>query len=79
MSPDCSRKRRHHGLLSSDRSWISGKQFLTFFRENRLHEALLCLPSGFDPRLCVDLDRITGAGMAHKFLDNLYVLAIRDY
>jgi hypothetical protein len=38
----------------------------------------LSLPLCFDPRLRVDLDREPSAGMAHEFLDDLWVLAIRD-
>ena len=48
------------------------------FGENCLHEPLLRLRLCFYPRLRVDLDREAGAGMAHEFLDDLYVLAIRD-
>jgi hypothetical protein len=38
----------------------------------------LRLPLRFDPRLGIDLDCKAAAGMAHEFLDNLYVLSIPE-
>ena len=55
-----------------------GCQSIVLIEENCLHEPLLRLPLCFDSRLCVDLDGKASAGMAHEFLDDLYVLAIRD-
>jgi hypothetical protein len=54
------------------------RQCVVLFEENHLNEPLLRLPLRFDPRLRVDLDCKAGAGMAHEFLHDLYVLSIPD-
>ena len=55
-----------------------GRQCIVLFGENHLHQPLLRLPLRFDPRLRIDLEGKPAAGMAHEFLDDLYVLSIRD-
>ena len=55
-----------------------GRQCIVLFGENDLHQPLLRLPLRFDPRLRIDLEGKPAAGMAHEFLDDLYVLSIRD-
>src|ERR1035441_729853 len=55
-----------------------GRQCIVLFGENHLHEPLLRLPLRFDLRLRIDLEGKPAAGMAHEFLDDLYVLSIRD-
>src|ERR1019366_7432180 len=55
-----------------------GRHRIVLFGENHLPQPLLRLPLGFDPRLRIDLEGKPAAGMAHEFLDDLYVLSIRD-
>jgi hypothetical protein len=52
--------------------------YIGVIRENRLGETLLRLPLMLDSRLRVNLQRGSAVGVAHQFLNDLYVLTIAN-